>query len=268
MYGLQVSVGKSHSCAVSSKFELGCWGRDRNQQIRVPQGFPLACHASCATCFGSLSTQCTSCPAALPYHTVVDAVNMAGTCTKDFCPLCKPKQCCGPNHKHFVMAARSMEGACIRHTDQCQPLCIPHSTESGRPPRTRVCSKGCNQLTLIPSHLAPTKRFAVCQAQKQVKCELAEEGEKCEVEKEIEAKATCLYSNELWQAGGTCIVDVLTKERDPSTSGSSSTIYACPTAMKKSIVKKIKTSCALIAAPSPTGLAPYSRLICHNKCVW
>ena len=241
-----MSAGNHHTCAVSSTLELACWGANHNHQISVPDNFYLACHASCATCSGPLPTHCTSCPASHPEHTIVDPVKMAGTCTETFCPLCKPKQCCGPNHKHFVMAAESMQGVCIRHTDQCQPLCIPHSTESGETPKVRVCSKGCNQLTLIPN--APTKQFAVCQAQKQVKCERAEGnegGEKCQVEKEVEPKATCEYSTELWQAGGTCIVDVLTKQKD-GTSGSSNK-YACPPTVKKKVIRKIRTSCALTA---------------------
>lgn len=62
----------------------------------------------------------------------------------------------------------------------------------------------------------PSSLDAVCQAQKQVRCERAGGGEKCEVEKEVTTKAICEYSTELWQAGGTCIVDVLSKQQESS----------------------------------------------------
>ena len=86
-----------------------------------------------------------------------------------------------------------------------------------------------------------------CQVQKQVKCKRAKvegkkkEVEKCQVAKEVETKAPCEYSTALWQAGGTCIVDVLIKP-----SGSSNK-YACPPAVKKKMIRKIRTSCALTA---------------------
>merc|ERR1712072_1437510 len=102
-----------------------------------------------------------------------------------------------------------MQGVCVRHTDQCQPLCIPQTTMSGERPRVRVCSKGCNQLLQIPEN-----KFAVCQAQKQVKCERAQEGDKCRAEKQVATKATCEYSAEMWEAGGTCIIDVLAKAQE------------------------------------------------------
>ena len=60
----------------------------------------------------------------------------------------------------------------------------------------------------------PENKFAVCQAQKQVKCERAQEGDKCRAEKQVTTKATCEYSAEMWEAGGTCIIDVLAKAQE------------------------------------------------------
>merc|ERR1711924_448336 len=141
---LQVSAGKSHTCGSflrGAAMELACWGDNSRGQTVPPPGFYFLCHPSCATCTGIQNTDCTSCRKGM-HHTVLNTLQMAGTCTKTFCPLCKPKQCCGPNHKHFVMAAESMQGVCVRHTDQCQPLCIPQAnTLSKAAPARRVCSK-------------------------------------------------------------------------------------------------------------------------------
>merc|ERR1711988_322290 len=173
----------------------------------------LACDPSCKSCVNSKPTGCTSCMAATPHHTVVDPLKMAGTCTKEFCPQCKAKQCCPRNHKHFVIETQRMEGVCVKHTDNCQPLCLPKASSTDEVPLDRVCSKGCNQLAL-----ANSQEFVVCQAQKQVKCTAKDGMQECKVEKEIQPEVICPYKPELWSAGATCILAAATGSTFKNTS--------------------------------------------------
>ena len=40
-----------------------------------------------------------------------------------------------------------LQGVCLRHTDDCTPMCVPTGDE--HPEKRRVCSKGCNQLVKV-----------------------------------------------------------------------------------------------------------------------
>ena len=57
------------------------------------------------------------------------------------------------------------------------------------------------------------------------------------MEKEVTTKATCEYSTELWQAGGTCIIDVLVKQNEASPK------YACPKTVEPALIEDIKSKC-------------------------
>ena len=46
----------------------------------------------------------------------------------------------GEGHKHYVVNSESLEGVCVRHSDDCTPVCVPKG--DGEPWRQRVCSKG------------------------------------------------------------------------------------------------------------------------------
>jgi hypothetical protein len=164
------------------------------------------------------------------HFTILDPRTNTGTCTKEECPFCKPKDCCGAHHKHFVINTESREGVCVRHNDDCTPVCMPKGDEE--PEKPRVCSKGCNQLAKI-SKADSSVLFAgtpsesdlfdmvVCQADKWVTCAgrqlaasntveaKAHQETRCEVEKEIKAVAFCTFRVDLWNLGGTCIANHL-----------------------------------------------------------
>jgi len=171
----------------------------------------------------------------------------AGTCTEEECPLCKPKECCGEGHKHFVIDSTSMNGVCLRHTDDCKAHCVTNSRGK------QVCSKGCNDLIktasrpkmpgLLGEMLGQPKsagdifNIVVCQAEKLVECAPAPSEAKlyasmpaeyavvrapakaekqCTQQKKVACKAVCADMTDragaiIWSAGGTCVLDVLPK---------------------------------------------------------
>merc|ERR1712072_1178679 len=116
---------------------------------------------------------CTSCPDGISF-TVVDPRTFTGTCTEKPCPFCKPKACCGANHKHYVMNTESLEGVCVRHTDDCTPLCVPQGV--AKPGQRRICSKGCNQLIKLPNPGAPSKSTHESKLYSIVVCQLDKRG--------------------------------------------------------------------------------------------
>lgn len=167
---------------------------------------------------------CTSCrePA---HHTIIDPGTNTGTCTLKECPFCKPKACCGPNHKHYVVNTESLEGVCVRHTDDCTPACVPKGDDE--PWRQRVCSKGCHQLIKASKPInsthkarvatgagtdddieAKTSNIVVCQAEKQVVCPGIPDGQtqassvECRAWKEVKPVAVCNFSVGIWNLGG------------------------------------------------------------------
>jgi hypothetical protein len=144
---------------------------------------------------------------------------MTGTCTKKECPFCKPKACCGAHHKHYVMNTASLEGVCVRHNDDCTPVCVPLGDSD--PEARRVCSKGCNMLVKVERTTqyttqssgatdAEAEKFelVVCQADKRVVCDGSSTGsQECTTEKSVKPVALCDFSVGLWNLGGTCIAN-------------------------------------------------------------
>ena len=63
--------------------------------------------------------------------------------TKKECPFCKPKQCCGAGHKHYVLNTENLEGVCVRHSDDCTPVCVPMGYDGAD--KRRICTKSCNR---------------------------------------------------------------------------------------------------------------------------
>jgi len=145
----------------------------------------IACHPSCMTCTpgSEAGTDCTTCNPAYTYFTVLNAKLGTGTCTKQLCPLCKPRECCDEKHAHFVIDQSSLNGVCMKHSDECAPHCISyHNLDKNT--QEHICTKGCNQLiklaiprefldisTLKPGEeLKPKFDVIICQAEKMVTC--------------------------------------------------------------------------------------------------
>jgi len=84
---------------------------------------------------------CTRCPKGI-HHTIIDPAFNTGVCTKTECPFFRPRSCCGKHSKHFVLNAESLFGVCVRHTDDCTPLCMPRGVDPKKKGVTRFCSKG------------------------------------------------------------------------------------------------------------------------------
>ena len=87
------------------------------------------CHGSCASCLPGTSdaTQCTTCKEQTPHHTILNPRYGTGMCTDRLCPLCKPKECCSAGHRHFILDAKSRNGVCLKHTDDCKAHCVNNS---------------------------------------------------------------------------------------------------------------------------------------------
>lgn len=212
---------------------------------------PNECHPSCKTCMpgNSAATACTSCHGKPPsppgarcrgkacYHTIVNPKANAGMCSFDFCRFCKPRTCCGPHHKHFIIDPDKMQGVCVRHTNDCTPLCST-SKQTGK----QVCSKGCNNLVKDMN-----TKLSICQANKLVVCMKPEEAlgeasaakgktgkipktialikkpngtpvKTCDVQKTVDCKASCAKLTDeefgdLFAAGATCILGILEMRR-------------------------------------------------------
>jgi len=226
--------------------------------LRMPEmneaGVPIKwgltrCHFSCGTCIprSSEATDCTSCKNTHPFHTIINPRMGAGTCTEEECPLCKPKECCGEGHKHFIIDSTSMNGVCLRHTDDCKAHCVTNSRGK------QVCSKGCNDLIKTasrpkmqgllgemmgqPKSAGNVFNIVVCQAEKLVECAPAPSKAKldasmpaeyavvraptkaekqCTQQKKVACKAVCPDMDDtagaiIWTAGGSCVLDVLNK---------------------------------------------------------
>ena len=115
-----------------------------------------SCHAPAAS---ASSKGKGACREGKPCHfTIVDPKTNTGTCTATPCPACKPSACCGAHHKHFVVNTVSLTGVCVRHTDDCTPVCMPRGESERQKPR--VCSKGCNQLLKVDKDFKKGKLVA------------------------------------------------------------------------------------------------------------
>ena len=153
----------------------------------------------------------------------MDPRTNTGTCTKQECPFCKPKECCGDGHKHYVLNSENLEGVCTRHSDDCTPICVP--TGDGKPGQRRVCSKGCNRVLKVANPEAPAGATAeselfnmvVCQADKRVICAphanstLAKAGAtgQCNSTATFKPRALCSFDVDVWNLGPTCIANTV-----------------------------------------------------------
>jgi len=177
-------------------------------------------HPDCLSAYRGMpaaQTSCTTCTGQKPFFTIMDPKTNTGTCSAKECPSCKPKSCCGKHHKHFVINTESNQGVCVRHSDDCTPLCMPQDAD---PTKKKVCSKGCNQLLKYESDkTAKTEAskfgMLVCQADKQVSCKPANTTSgnsktKCKVDKTVTAVAICTkFDIDVWNLGPTCIANVV-----------------------------------------------------------
>ena len=145
--------------------------------------------------------RCTSCPTNI-FHTILNPTFNTGLCTKSECPGCRPRTCCGKvtaphnllmvqllhaiafltlaciwvqGHKHFVLNAETLDGVCVRMSDDCTSLCVPRElpTPGSGKNKPNVCSKGCNQW-----HRHGEMEMVVCQSEKRVVCQPNEGGAK------------------------------------------------------------------------------------------
>lgn len=207
-----------------------------------------ACHESCASCMrgGEGATDCTMCKPDAPHHTILNPRFGTGTCTLRLCPLCKPKECCGNGHRHLILDAQSMNGMCLKHTDDCKAHCVAYDIHmpNSLTALGTVCTKGCNDVMKVLGNKVGKKQLfdvVVCQAEKTVKCTPAKHPgmeedhdsivdagvplKSCSSSKWVTPEAVCTdldedATSEVWAAGGSCILDILQKlkcDRDVST---------------------------------------------------
>ena len=230
-----VSVGGGHICAVSQgthNQKVRCWancfqhmgllGNDY-QQLAVPDERVMKWtqEPSCLTSHPLLSgpASCTSCdPESCNKHfTLMDPKTNTGTCSKTSCPSCKPKSCCEENHKHYVVNAENLEGVCVRHSDDCTPVCVPN--EDGVGNQRRVCTKGCNRMLKVRDTSANGNsafKIVVCQADKRVVCEPgSNNAQVCTSKATFMAVAKCKFTSDLWNLGATCIANHVLGDKHP-----------------------------------------------------
>jgi len=225
-----VSVQDWYLCAVREADNTPvCWAsldgnwRIPNGEVQLPKKSKWAEEPSCQTSHPELSgaASCTSCdPHACNRHfTITDPKTNTGTCTKTECPFCKPKSCCGAHHKHYVLNTESLEGICVRHNDDCTPVCVPQGVNN--PSVKRVCSKGCNQLAKVmrnpeASTEAEMYDLAVCQNDKRIVCSPKVDGTGgCSTQSAVKTTVVCRFSMDLWNLGPTCIANHMHKSDFP-----------------------------------------------------
>jgi len=163
------------------------------------------------------------------HHTIMDPKRNAGTCSKEECPMCKPKSCCGKHHKHYVYNTESMEGVCVRHNDDCTAVCVPQKPD---PTKKRVCSKGCNRMLKVakakpkPSASTDAALFdiVVCQVDHHIVCDAwSKHGSKkerkspCRTTKWVKPVARCVdFDAGVWNAGPTCMANAANAAPTPA----------------------------------------------------
>jgi len=218
-----VSVSDWYGCAVTTVNTVMCFAsvdgmwRLSDGQSKFPRKVKWAVDPSCGTSHPTVTgpASCTSCPTTgcNTHFTVVDPQTNTGTCTKTECPFCKPKSCCTPHHKHYVLNTASLEGICVRYNDDCTPVCVPQGIND--PTKRRVCTKGCNMLTKAMRDATAKKEedmydMVVCQADKRVLCDpKMGNGGNCQTTSKIKPIAVCKFSSKVWNLGGTCIANHL-----------------------------------------------------------
>jgi len=241
---ISASTHGDHVCGVEKETNIPrCWGTDNSySQSTVPnKGIKWTLEASCQTEHPEVSgpVACTSCNSkgCNPHFTIIDPKTNTGTCTKKKCPTCKPKACCSKGHKHYVLNSKNLEGVCVRHSDDCTPVCVPFGSDD--PKERRICTKGCNRLLKsLKSKEATRERemydIVTCQADKQVICDPAGESESsCRMESSYKAQAVCSFSPEIWNLGATCITNHVEGEKYPQ----------CPDGTSAKSIASIKANC-------------------------
>lgn len=183
---------------------------------------------------------CTSCNplGCNPHFTIMDPKTNTGTCTAQVCPTCKPSSCCDPSHKHYVLNTKSLEGVCVRHNDDCTPVCVPPGSEHKTNERS-VCSKGCNRmLKILKKENATTEEemydMIVCQADKRVICDPQNGQMSCRATSSFKAQARCTFKNSIWSLGPTCVAHHVTQEPHPQ----------CPDGVDTALIKNITQTCS------------------------
>ena len=145
--------------------------------------------------------------------------------------------------------------------DDCSAVCMPRTYTNST--QRRVCTKGCNKVfgPVGVAHLAswvlltgpcsqmlkvlkPTPRAAapgislkdadlydivVCQVEWFILCEKG----RCHTKKGVEPMARCEFSNDVWNAGPTCITNHLHGDKHPQ----------CPDTVAQSTPDVVKTLC-------------------------
>lgn len=241
----QIAAGYYHTCGVtiSPVVSIKCWGNNGEGQVQgatddhPPASLKLLADSSCKTehAVRSGSTACTSCHDSRSstedecvndekcHFTILDPKTNTGTCTETACPACKPAACCGAHHKHFVVNTEALTGVCVRHTDDCTPVCMPRG--DNEPAKRRVCSKGCNQLLKVDKDfqgsVPPTTTdesllydMVVCQADKRVICDPVNQTStsnttSCQTSSTVKAVARCDFLADTWNLGGSCIASYI-----------------------------------------------------------
>jgi len=221
-----VDVGSQSVCAVPMDSNKPvCWGPKKGNErvLAVPtKGIIWDQEKSCLIQHPELggATSCTMCHKGC-HHTITDPKRNAGMCTKELCPMCKPKSCCGKNHKHYVVNTESMEGVCVRHNDDCTAVCVPQKPD---PHKKQVCTKGCNRMLKVaktkPAEGASTDKslfdILVCQVDHRIVCDAWKpclgNGRKsctpCKTTKWVRPVARCLgFDASVWNEGATCIAN-------------------------------------------------------------
>jgi len=251
-----VACGHMYNCAVVDRSEgagLKCWGDtyqtasyQTQNEMRVPPRVKWVEENTCLTSHSEIQgpASCTSCDTSgcNKFFTIIDPKTNTGTCTEKECPTCKPKECCGLNHKHYVLNTNSLEGVCVRHNDDCTPMCVPIGNDDPRV--KRVCTKGCNRIIKINKPLAvkgSSKEvdmfdIIVCQADKQIVCKPHENPKKqarCEMFGTTRAKARCPFHPDLWNLGATCITNHVDGAEAPQ----------CHISADKTVIATIKPKC-------------------------
>ena len=175
--------------------------------------------------------------------------------------MCKPKQCCGKHHKHYVYNTESMEGVCVRHNDDCTAVCVPQKPD---PAKRRVCSKGCNRMLKVakasPKKGASTDAglfdIVVCQVDHRIVCEpwkargggSKKQASPCKTTKWVKPVARCVdFDAGVWNAGPTCIANLAHK-------GSQ---VQCPEKVRKATRTQIQKLCKPATAADASVCRPF-----------
>jgi len=218
---VQVPVRHADATPIAFVKELSCLEKHRDRHG------PTSC-TRCPPGDGTLNHDGTT-----KFFTIVDPKTNTGTCTQKPCPFCKPKACCGPHHKHYVVNTESLEGVCVRHNNDCTALCMPRGNSDKDNAKPRVCTKGCNQLVKLPKESDDGFNMAVCKSDKRVVCSPANTNKtECTTKKWVEPTVLCDFDLDVWDIGATCISNLIYKARDGEPKVPDCGVFSNSTAVK------------------------------------